>query len=270
MKREREPACPVCGHYHKWELGEICNICGHQAMVESVKATQNTALPSEIIPDFLYLGSYDNASRNELLKAVGIAYILNTVPGCQNLYRNSFTYFNVTEKGKNAQIEECIQFLEEVRLKGGKILVHCMSGVCRSPFVIIAYLMKCRHWPFAQAEKWVVDRRPCVALASDTRELLFEFERIIFRGGIGEAPSVCPGSINSANQVALQPTTPLLSSFGLLPEQLSFPTPIFQNCSINSHDPNELSKSVTFMYRSGEPFMFGASELDLRTDTNKN
>lgn len=36
-----------------------------------------SAFPSEIVQDFLYLGSYDNASRSELLKAIGMRYILN-------------------------------------------------------------------------------------------------------------------------------------------------------------------------------------------------
>ena len=36
-----------------------------------------SAFPSEILPEFLYLGSYDNASRSELLKTQGITRVLN-------------------------------------------------------------------------------------------------------------------------------------------------------------------------------------------------
>lgn len=74
-KRERENPCFVCNHYHDYANGEPCSICGHaQAPAEKMKAS---TFPSEIIPDFLYLGSYDNATRSELLKAIGIKRILN-------------------------------------------------------------------------------------------------------------------------------------------------------------------------------------------------
>lgn len=80
-KRERENPCSICGHYHKYEEGEVCGICGHCMPVSSdtVAAQQVhvSAFPSEILPEFLYLGSYDNASRSELLKTQGISRVLN-------------------------------------------------------------------------------------------------------------------------------------------------------------------------------------------------
>lgn len=41
---------------------------------------QVSAFPSEILPEFLFLGSYDNASRAELLKSQGISRVLNVSP----------------------------------------------------------------------------------------------------------------------------------------------------------------------------------------------
>ncbi|MCD9639684.1 protein-tyrosine-phosphatase [Datura stramonium] len=78
-KRERENPCGVCGHYHKYEEGEVCGICGHRmpAVSEKGSSIQVSAFPSEILPEFLFLGSYDNASRAELLKTLGISRILN-------------------------------------------------------------------------------------------------------------------------------------------------------------------------------------------------
>lgn len=77
-KRERENPCGVCGHYHKYEEGEVCGICGHRVPATSEKTSlQVSAFPSEILPEFLYLGSYDNASRSELLKTQGISRVLN-------------------------------------------------------------------------------------------------------------------------------------------------------------------------------------------------
>lgn len=36
-----------------------------------------SAFPSEVVPGFLYLGSYDHASRHEILKTFGVTHILN-------------------------------------------------------------------------------------------------------------------------------------------------------------------------------------------------
>lgn len=84
-KRERENPCGVCGHYHRYEEGEVCGVCGHRAAAavaggsaERAPAQQvGSAFASEILGGFLYLGSYDNASRGELLKRQGISRILN-------------------------------------------------------------------------------------------------------------------------------------------------------------------------------------------------
>ncbi|RRT63211.1 hypothetical protein B296_00019301 [Ensete ventricosum] len=77
-KRERENPCDVCGHYHKYEEGEVCGVCGHRVAASLVRPIQqSSAFPSEIVKDFLYLGSYDNASRREILKTLGITHVLN-------------------------------------------------------------------------------------------------------------------------------------------------------------------------------------------------
>ncbi|CAI5976118.1 unnamed protein product [Closterium sp. NIES-64] len=81
-KRERENPCYICGHYHKYEEGEPCGVCGHRLIPADERsngaaAQAHSAFSSEIIPGFLFCGSYDNASRSELLKAQGITRILN-------------------------------------------------------------------------------------------------------------------------------------------------------------------------------------------------
>ena len=76
FKRDREEPCYVCGHYHDFEHGETCSTCGHVLSTVERK-TFETVLPANIIPGFLYLGSYDTASRSEMLKAMGISHILN-------------------------------------------------------------------------------------------------------------------------------------------------------------------------------------------------
>ena len=60
----------------QYENGEPCSVCGHTLTVADPSQTAS-AYPSTILPQFLYLGSYDNAARSELLKTLGITHILN-------------------------------------------------------------------------------------------------------------------------------------------------------------------------------------------------
>lgn len=113
-KRDREEPCFVCGHYHdvrvveglhasdlahrvcmgpplmtpsplhalrmQYEGGEPCATCGH-VITQHERKHCETVLPTAIIPGFLYLGSYDTASRSEILKAMAITHILNVSLG---------------------------------------------------------------------------------------------------------------------------------------------------------------------------------------------
>ncbi|KAI7744196.1 hypothetical protein M8C21_005474 [Ambrosia artemisiifolia] len=178
-KRERENPCGICGHYHKYEEGEVCGICGHRMPVGVEKSSvQVSAFPSEILPEFLYLGGYDNASRAEILKTLGISCVLNTVAACQNLYKNSFTYHCLPDSPTLA-FDDAVNFLEKCEKDKARVLVHCMSGKNRSPAVVMAYLMKSRRWTFDQSYQWVKERRPSVDLNPGVLQQLQEYTQKI-------------------------------------------------------------------------------------------
>ncbi|KAJ6829114.1 uncharacterized protein M6B38_359910 [Iris pallida] len=180
-KRERENPCGVCGHFHKQE--EVCGVCGHRPVREErpaeVQQGGGGTFPTEVLKEFLYLGSYDNASRSELLKTIGVSHVLNTVPACQNLYKNSFTY-HCLQDDKVLQFDDAIKFIEQCDKDKSRVLVHCMSGKSRSPAVVIAYLMKYKGWRLAQSFQWVKERRPQVELSADVQNQLVDFEQKIF------------------------------------------------------------------------------------------
>ncbi|KAL5798005.1 hypothetical protein ACOSQ2_002825 [Xanthoceras sorbifolium] len=217
-KRERENPCGVCGHYHKYEEGEVCGVCGHRSPSSSEKTAtlQVSAFPSEILPEFLYLGSYDNASRSELLKTQGITRVLNTVPSCQNLYKNSFTY-HCLQDDKTLQFDDAIQFLEQCERDRARVLVHCMSGKNRSPAIVIAYLMKRKGWRLPQSYQWVKERRPTVELTQAVSVQLQEYEQKIF------------GSSDNSNslQPAIMPVGLPSFSFGFPKANDPVPVPTF-------------------------------------------
>ncbi|RWW35440.1 hypothetical protein BHE74_00059622 [Ensete ventricosum] len=113
-KRERENPCDVCGHYHKYEEGEVCGVCGHRVAASVVRPIQqSSAFPSEIVKDFLYLGSYDNASRREILKTLGITHVLNVSLPPLACFGDLSVYRFLNEKCDKDK---------------ARVLVHCMLG----------------------------------------------------------------------------------------------------------------------------------------------
>jgi len=63
----------------QYEGGEKCGICGHVLLPASQTAGKASTRPTEIIPGFLYVGSYDHASRLEMLKAMDISHVLSVI-----------------------------------------------------------------------------------------------------------------------------------------------------------------------------------------------
>uniref|UniRef100_A0A803QR44 Uncharacterized protein n=1 Tax=Cannabis sativa TaxID=3483 RepID=A0A803QR44_CANSA len=102
-----------------------------------------------------------------------------TVPACQNLYKNSFTYHCLQDE-VTLQFDDANQFLEQCEKDKARVLVHCMSGRNRSPAVVMAYLMKSRGWRLAQSYQWVKERRPSVQLTEAVSQQLQEYEQKIF------------------------------------------------------------------------------------------
>lgn len=70
------------------------------------------------------------------------------IPIEDNLNENIAKYFNVA-----------YDFIEQDE---GKVLVHCMQGVSRSPTIVISYLMKKMKMTYDEAYKMVKEKRPCI------------------------------------------------------------------------------------------------------------
>ena len=159
-----------------------------------------SAFPSEILPQFLYLGSYDHSTRAEVLRAHGITHMLNCVPTCQVLHRTQFTTHTVSAvaaaprdaSGASASslesrpdpqevpLDECVAFLEGVAREGRRVLVWDMSGSSKAPSAVIAYLMRSRGWRLVEAYRWVKSRREAVNLRPVAAAQLTRYEVAVF------------------------------------------------------------------------------------------
>lgn len=115
------------------------------------------------IIDGLYLSSLHSASDIKLLKHEGITHIINA-SDVENIAPNDFKYYRVqVEDIPTANIAQYFadtsQFIEDALNDGGKVLVHCMAGVSRSPTIIIAYLVSKRGLTLEQATSLLRSQR---------------------------------------------------------------------------------------------------------------
>ena len=103
--------------------------------------------PFPILPH-LYLGCRKIASSLPNLLECGITRILNCTSSVPNKFEHldRFAYHQIAVEDSHdvnmiARLPEAFAFIEEARVRGEKVLVHCNAGISRSATVIIGYLM---------------------------------------------------------------------------------------------------------------------------------
>ena len=98
----------------------------------------------------LFLGSEGDATDLDRLELNQITYILNAaaheVLTTEEYYGDRYRCLRLSIEDDETydiakHMEAAFGFIEEARQKGAGILVHCVSGISRSPTIVIAYLM---------------------------------------------------------------------------------------------------------------------------------
>ena len=123
--------------------------------------------PAEIL-DYLFIGSEEHASNLPQLKENNIDNVLNVAKGCRNYFENDLAYFNlpvldVCEEDISSIFQQSFEIIEQIRLSGGKVLVHCNAGISRSATICAAYLMKRQGLTMDEALKVIKEKRNCIA-----------------------------------------------------------------------------------------------------------
>ena len=102
---------------------------------------------SSILDDFLYVGGVKVASNLDTLLQNNITHIINCVgQKCENLWPNHFKYlrYEIPDNGTDdicIYLRSAFEFIEQAKSRNGKILIHCVKGISRSPAIAIGYLM---------------------------------------------------------------------------------------------------------------------------------
>ncbi|MCI4393351.1 hypothetical protein PGIGA_G00156560 [Pangasianodon gigas] len=136
--------------------------------------------PVELLP-FLYLGSAHHARRHDCLSELRITALLNVsrrdwqcAGGPQRYKRIAVEDSHTADIGSHFQ--EAIDFIDEVKREGGKVLVHCEAGISRSPTICMAYLMKTQRLRLEEAFDAVRQRRAVISPNFSFMGQLLQFE----------------------------------------------------------------------------------------------
>eukprot|EP01114_Cavostelium_apophysatum_P005593 TRINITY_DN16783_c0_g1_i1.p1 TRINITY_DN16783_c0_g1~~TRINITY_DN16783_c0_g1_i1.p1 ORF type:complete len:347 (-),score=87.76 TRINITY_DN16783_c0_g1_i1:166-1206(-) len=142
------------------------------------------AFPSELLPQFLFLGSFDNVKNKKQLQSLGVTHILNMADELENPYgKDEFVYkacgVNDTSKDDiKKYFKDALDFIDEAKKSsaGSKVLVHCAMGISRSSAIAVAWLMKENNWDLQTTIDYVKSHRSCIKPNPGFLEQLKVFE----------------------------------------------------------------------------------------------
>ena len=124
---------------------------------------------SEILPG-LWLGGLDLIYDYEFLQENGITHVLSVIKEdilTPAMVRAHVTHMRVAIHDCDDEpiadyFLPCIEFIQEALGSGGKVYVHCLMGISRSPSIVAAYLMSARCMRVEEALAFIIARRPIV------------------------------------------------------------------------------------------------------------
>ncbi|TPX64435.1 hypothetical protein SpCBS45565_g05844 [Spizellomyces sp. 'palustris'] len=141
----------------------------------------------EILPG-LWLGPYQCSKNKDLLKSKGITHVLcirdsNERHVVKTTFPDDFVYhvIEVSESPMQNLIPyfpDAKQFIDYALERGGRVLVHCNSGISRSPSFVVAYVMMSQRWGFQESFTFVQNKRFCMNPNEGFKYQLKEFEPI--------------------------------------------------------------------------------------------
>ncbi|KAM4859247.1 dual specificity protein phosphatase 19 isoform 2-T2 [Thomomys bottae] len=134
-----------------------------------------------VVKPWLLLGSQDAAHDLDILRKYKVTHILNVACGIENAFLSEFTYKNISildlpETNILSYFPECFEFIEQAKMKGGVVLVHCNAGVSRAATIVIGFLMHSEEISFTGAFSLVKNARPSICPNSGFMEQLRTYQ----------------------------------------------------------------------------------------------
>lgn len=141
---------------------------------------------SEIIPNFLWLGSAKAARNRAVLQEVGITHVVccaGRTPFSDVVYHKCH-FADATDASFIRLLPDIFKFIGQAKAtKHAKVLVHCLGGRSRSPAVVLAYLMSQKPpATLAAAFAFVQKCRPAICPNEGFVVQLIALEATLFGG----------------------------------------------------------------------------------------
>ncbi|KAK1948599.1 Bifunctional polynucleotide phosphatase/kinase [Phytophthora citrophthora] len=126
---------------------------------------------SSKIKDGLFMGDMDAAQDADFLQLNGIVHIVNCIPRqMPNIFQQSlglsYTACDLDEvlrrpffDLKNREFTQIIQLIDRALERTESVLVHSLTGINRSPSIMIGYLMVKYCWGLDKAHEFVMTKR---------------------------------------------------------------------------------------------------------------
>jgi atypical dual specificity phosphatase len=139
-----------------------------------------------IVPGLLYLGPVNATSDAEYLKREGITHILSVGKSPQGHFDGmSYERLRLTDEEDSDigyVVARACEYIDAVAAANGKVLVHCVAAISRSPTVVAAYLMLRRGMKLRESLETLVEARPAVAPNPGFMRQLAAIEKDAFDG----------------------------------------------------------------------------------------
>ncbi|RLN66815.1 hypothetical protein BBP00_00001978 [Phytophthora kernoviae] len=120
------------------------------------------------LTEFLFIGGAAAAKNKTMLSQEGITHVINCAASVAPAsFPDEFRYLNIKLRDHSSQdiarhFYTMFDFIERARERGGRVFLHCVKGISRSPTMAIAYLMWYKHIGMYKALDFVRQARPVV------------------------------------------------------------------------------------------------------------
>lgn len=120
------------------------------------------------VTDFLFVGGAGAAKDRDALREAGVTHIINCAATvAPDFFPDDFLYYNIRLRDHSSQdiarhFYNVFDFIEKARRRGGRVFVHCVKGISRSPTMAIAYLMWYKRIGMYKALDLLRQARPVV------------------------------------------------------------------------------------------------------------
>ena len=117
------------------------------------------------VNDCLAIGNESDAANESLLSDRGITAVLNVAaevipPHYQSDIISAKVRLIDGPGNYPSLYTVAIQILNVLSTEGEMVLVHCATGISRSPFIVACYLVPKQDISYSEAEQLILSRRP--------------------------------------------------------------------------------------------------------------